>query len=494
MRVDYAHHILGLRLNDWTAILVFVGAVAVLRDLRPPAPRARGGGRAAAGGRPRAGRPGRTGPHDEVRRRRPGGGAGREEAGAGRRMGSSPGTRSPRRPARARRHRRPPETGRSPRPPQPPRGRAAFALSKCFRKRTSGSLSLLAAAGHSCVWSNDAAARPGRSSRADVNRRRHPGRDRPTVHVVHHTHRDVNGGWLRPAVFGAMDGLVSNFALMTGVAGGRGRAPGPSWSPDWPGWRPAPSRWRRGSTPRSPRSASWSRPSWRSSGASCAGTPRTSCASWPQLYVSRGVEPEARRRGRPAAVRRPGAGAGDPRPRGAGHRPRPTCPRRWSPPCSSFGSFALGALLPVLPYLLGRDHAVAGAGPGAGRAVRLRRGRGPGDRPLLVVQRAAAAGAGRGGRRGHLRPRHAVRDRRRLTAAGAGGTGRRPSDRPVFRPLLVSVAVSARPPRGIRQKRRGSVAPIVQAPCGVRRAAVLPRRSSTWLDIKFPLFEILTIM
>src|SRR5690349_14867788 len=36
----------------------------------------------------------------------------------------------------------------------------------------------------------------------------------------HHEHRDVSGGWLRPAVFGAMDGLVSNLALMTGVAGG----------------------------------------------------------------------------------------------------------------------------------------------------------------------------------------------------------------------------------------------------------------------------------
>ena len=36
----------------------------------------------------------------------------------------------------------------------------------------------------------------------------------------HHSHRDVNGGWLRPAVFGAMDGLVSNFALIAGVAGG----------------------------------------------------------------------------------------------------------------------------------------------------------------------------------------------------------------------------------------------------------------------------------
>ena len=33
-------------------------------------------------------------------------------------------------------------------------------------------------------------------------------------------HRDVTGGWLRPAVFGAMDGLVSNVALMAGVAGG----------------------------------------------------------------------------------------------------------------------------------------------------------------------------------------------------------------------------------------------------------------------------------
>ncbi len=37
---------------------------------------------------------------------------------------------------------------------------------------------------------------------------------------IHHRHRDVTGGWLRPAVFGVMDGLVSNFALIAGVAGG----------------------------------------------------------------------------------------------------------------------------------------------------------------------------------------------------------------------------------------------------------------------------------
>lgn len=37
---------------------------------------------------------------------------------------------------------------------------------------------------------------------------------------VQHEHPDVTGGWLRPAVFGAMDGLVSNVALIAGVAGG----------------------------------------------------------------------------------------------------------------------------------------------------------------------------------------------------------------------------------------------------------------------------------
>ncbi|TMR95995.1 VIT1/CCC1 transporter family protein [Nonomuraea basaltis] len=49
---------------------------------------------------------------------------------------------------------------------------------------------------------------------------------RPRSPESHHSHRDVTGGWLRPAVFGAMDGLVSNFALIAGVVGaaGAGRA------------------------------------------------------------------------------------------------------------------------------------------------------------------------------------------------------------------------------------------------------------------------------
>ncbi|HTF47043.1 MAG TPA: VIT1/CCC1 transporter family protein [Pseudonocardia sp.] len=36
---------------------------------------------------------------------------------------------------------------------------------------------------------------------------------------IGHQHNDLSGGWLRPAVFGAMDGLVTNISLVAGVGG-----------------------------------------------------------------------------------------------------------------------------------------------------------------------------------------------------------------------------------------------------------------------------------
>jgi vacuolar iron transporter family protein len=41
---------------------------------------------------------------------------------------------------------------------------------------------------------------------------------------IGHEHPDVNSGWLRASVFGAMDGLVSNFALIAGMVGGTAAA------------------------------------------------------------------------------------------------------------------------------------------------------------------------------------------------------------------------------------------------------------------------------
>lgn len=48
---------------------------------------------------------------------------------------------------------------------------------------------------------------------------RRASRTSPAAYDDHH-HADVSGGWLRPAVFGAMDGLVTNIALISGVGGG----------------------------------------------------------------------------------------------------------------------------------------------------------------------------------------------------------------------------------------------------------------------------------
>ncbi|GAB2984180.1 VIT1/CCC1 transporter family protein [Amycolatopsis acidiphila] len=48
---------------------------------------------------------------------------------------------------------------------------------------------------------------------------RRPGRSAATTWAAHR-HRDVSGGWLRPTVFGAVDGLVTNAALIAGVGGG----------------------------------------------------------------------------------------------------------------------------------------------------------------------------------------------------------------------------------------------------------------------------------
>jgi len=44
--------------------------------------------------------------------------------------------------------------------------------------------------------------------------------DPDPVALIEHHHSDVSGGWLRAAVFGAMDGLVTNIGLIAGVGGG----------------------------------------------------------------------------------------------------------------------------------------------------------------------------------------------------------------------------------------------------------------------------------
>ncbi|MBM7088457.1 VIT1/CCC1 transporter family protein [Streptomyces sp. S12] len=171
------------------------------------------------------------------------------------------------------------------------------------------------------------------------------------AHRDNHTHRDVNGGWLRPAVFGAMDGLVSNLALMTGVAGGAagqqaivlsglaGLAAG--------AFSMAAGEYTSVASQRELVEAELDveRRELRKH-------PQDEEAELAALYAARGVEPELAREVARQLSQDPeqaleihareelGIDPGD--------LPSPTVAA-----VSSFGSFALGALLPVLPYLLG---------------------------------------------------------------------------------------------------------------------------------------------
>ncbi|GAA0643458.1 VIT1/CCC1 transporter family protein [Streptomyces thermocarboxydovorans] len=171
------------------------------------------------------------------------------------------------------------------------------------------------------------------------------------AHRDNHTHRDVNGGWLRPAVFGAMDGLVSNLALMTGVAGGSvsqqtvvlsglaGLAAG--------AFSMAAGEYTSVASQRELVEAELDveRRELRRH-------PKDEEAELAALYQARGVEPELAREVARQLSRDPeqaleihareelGIDPGD--------LPSPSVAA-----LSSFGSFALGALLPVLPYLLG---------------------------------------------------------------------------------------------------------------------------------------------
>ncbi|WP_189304830.1 VIT1/CCC1 transporter family protein [Streptomyces albospinus] len=174
------------------------------------------------------------------------------------------------------------------------------------------------------------------------------------THVAHrdnHTHRDVNGGWLRPAVFGAMDGLVSNLALMTGVAGGAvsqqtiiitglaGLAAG-AFSMAAGEYTSVASQRELVMAELDVERTQLSR------------HPKDEQAELAALYESRGVEPELARQVAEQLSRDPEQALEIHAREELGIDPS-DLPSPAVAAVSSFGSFALGALLPVLPYLLG---------------------------------------------------------------------------------------------------------------------------------------------
>ena len=102
-------------------------------------------------------------------------------------------------------------------------------------------------------------------------------------HVAHphaEPHRSNRAGWLRAAVLGANDGVVSTACLIVGVAGAGAQLRRRSAPRGSPGWRPARCRWRWGSTCRWRASATSRRPTCASSARPSRSTRWPSCGSW----------------------------------------------------------------------------------------------------------------------------------------------------------------------------------------------------------------------
>ena len=57
---------------------------------------------------------------------------------------------------------------------------------------------------------------------------------------IHHVemHKSQRNGWLRAAVLGANDGILSTASLILGARGDQARISEACWPPDWPVWLP----------------------------------------------------------------------------------------------------------------------------------------------------------------------------------------------------------------------------------------------------------------
>ncbi|MDT4937925.1 MAG: vacuolar iron transporter family protein [Pseudonocardiales bacterium] len=168
---------------------------------------------------------------------------------------------------------------------------------------------------------------------------------------IHHQHRDVSGGWLRPTVFGMMDGLVSNFALIAGIAG----ASASSTQVALAGWA--------GLVGGAFSMATGEYVSVQSQNESASAeieierhelkhNAQAELDELAQMYEARGVDRELAVQVATQLSRDPDQALLIHAQEELGVDPH-QLPSPWTAAFSSFGSFSLGAFLPLLPYLLG---------------------------------------------------------------------------------------------------------------------------------------------
>ncbi len=168
---------------------------------------------------------------------------------------------------------------------------------------------------------------------------------------IHHQHRDVSGGWLRPTVFGMMDGLVSNFALIAGVAGASATSTAVSLA-GWAGLVGGAFSMATGeyvSVQSQNESTQAELEVERYELAHNAAAEQEELA---QMYVARGVDPQTAASVARQLSRDPDQALLIHAQEELGVDPK-QLPSPWTAAGSSLLAFSVGAFVPLLPYLAG---------------------------------------------------------------------------------------------------------------------------------------------
>jgi VIT1/CCC1 family predicted Fe2+/Mn2+ transporter len=173
---------------------------------------------------------------------------------------------------------------------------------------------------------------------------------------IHHQHRDVTGGWLRPAVFGVSDGLVSNVALIAGVAGGTSAANASGTSAivlaGLAGLAAGAFSMAVGEYVSVASQTELAKAEIETERRELTHRPEAELGELTQLYVDKGVDPEL-------AAEVATQLSADPRQALDVHvraelgLDPADLPSPWTAAISSFLAFTVGAMVPLLPYLLG---------------------------------------------------------------------------------------------------------------------------------------------
>jgi VIT1/CCC1 family predicted Fe2+/Mn2+ transporter len=166
-----------------------------------------------------------------------------------------------------------------------------------------------------------------------------------------HHHSDVSGGWLRAAVFGAMDGLVSNIGLIAGVGGG-GVAPKTIVLTGAAGLVAGAVSMALGEYTSVRTQTEQVAAEVEKERRELEHNPETEAEELAQAWIDRGLPADLARQVAAVVHTNPSEALRVHAREELGVDPEEQ-PSPWTAAISSFICFAIGALIPLLPYLLG---------------------------------------------------------------------------------------------------------------------------------------------